>query len=110
MEEKLKNACLAFSCGDVDELMPFLAPDVEWRNVGKDAIHGADAVRAICYQIAQEPVTLQISSQFEGDTHLVVQGHGDAERAFCFCDIFQVDDNHVTIITSYLVAQEESKT
>ncbi|MDN3681912.1 nuclear transport factor 2 family protein [Vibrio tapetis subsp. quintayensis] len=110
MSEALRKACLAFSNGEVDELLPYLSEQVEWRNVGKEVIHGIDSVRAICYQLGFEPISLQVSSHFSGEEHMLVQGHGDAERAFNFCDVFQFENDQVTVITSYLVIQEENKT
>ncbi|BDU39748.1 putative NTF2-like protein [Vibrio nigripulchritudo MADA3029] len=108
MDESIKNACIAFSCGDVDELIPFLTDKTEWQNVGKDVIVGTDNIRSICYQMEQEDVSLKVSKQLEASEHLVVQGHGEAEQPFFFCDIFQIEDGKISAITSYLIAQSKA--
>ncbi|USD67651.1 nuclear transport factor 2 family protein [Vibrio sp. SCSIO 43136] len=107
MDEALKNACIAFSCGDSEELLPFMAENIEWKNIGKETIKGKAAIEEICRQMQMQPVYLQASSQFESINHLVVEGHGEAENEFSFCDIFHFEQHKVVGINSYLVRHEE---
>ena len=107
VDEDIKNACIAFSCGDVNEIIQFLNEKTRWTNVGKEDIVGTDNIRSICFQMESEPVSLNVSQALEAADHLVVQGHGDAQQTFYFCDIFQIESGSIKQITSYLVTGQK---
>lgn len=108
MKPKIIQACEAFSTGEGEKAFPVIAEDVVWHIVGDHSIEGLEEVKAVCEEAAAEgkPNFKNIRT-IESKHHVVCEG-ANLDADVYYCDIYTVEDDQITEITSYcLRALEE---
>jgi hypothetical protein len=106
MNAKIIAACEAFSMGKPEAALSFLAESIEWHIIGDRTIDGNAAVKEMCEDAAsQGEPNFQNVRVIKAKNHIVVEG-ADLDTDMHYCDIYTVEKDEITEITSYSLAGE----
>jgi ketosteroid isomerase-like protein len=104
MNAQIIAACEAFSMGDAQPALPFLADEVEWHIVGDRTIDGNAAVKEMCADAASQGTPkFQNGRLIQAKNHLIVEG-ADLESDMHYCDIYTIENGQIAEITYYSLA------
>lgn len=101
MNSTIIAACEAFSKGDAQPALTFIAEDIEWHIVGDRTIDGNAAVEAMCADAAaQGTPNFQNGRVIKAKSHIIVEG-ADLDTDMHYCDIYAIEKDQIVEITSY---------
>jgi len=107
MNSDFTTACQAFSLGQPAEALKSFAEDIAWNIVGDRSVVGLKEVKAMCKEAAKQgtPNFKNIRS-ICADSHIIVEG-ADLDSDVYYCDIYAIEDDTITEITSYGLSSEQ---
>ena len=107
MKAKIIAACEAFSMGNPEAALAYLADGIEWHIVGDRTIDGNAAVQEMCQDAASQGTpNFQNGRVIKAKNHLIVEG-ADLDTDMHYCDIYTVENDQIMEITSYSLAGAE---
>ncbi|MGZ0656905.1 nuclear transport factor 2 family protein [Coraliomargarita sp. W4R72] len=107
MNAKIIAACEAFSKGDPEAALSFLADGIEWHIVGDRTIDGNAAVKEMCEDAASQGTpNFENGRVIKAKNHLIVEG-ANLDTEMYYCDIYTVENDEIAEITSYSLAGPE---
>jgi len=90
--------------GDPARALELISEDVAWHIVGDRTIDGLEAVKAMCEEAAsQGKPNFQNVRVIKAKNHAIVEG-ADLDTDMHYCDIYTVEHDQITEITSYSLA------
>ncbi len=113
MSVDLVKIAAAFSSHRFEETYDALAPDARWIGVGQFFLDGKEAIIAACSATTAELatthteftrfVTISEADAVAVDAIARYTGSDGAVSVVSSCDIYEVDDDRIKLITSYAV-------
>ncbi|MBC2602354.1 nuclear transport factor 2 family protein [Puniceicoccus vermicola] len=102
MNKKLVRACESFSEGNVETMVDFISPEVEWNIVGEKTITGLEDLLQFCEEMAEAGcpefhnthTTVSVSQ-------IVVEGSEQKENGVFYCDSYTIAKGKIAEIRSY---------
>jgi len=109
MDASLLEACQAFSRGRSEPVGPFLHQSITWTMAGGEEVRGTAALLERCAEnLASGCPEIVLTRTLRGDDHLLVEGRSvegesEDEPRFHFADVFEITDQQVVAIRSYVI-------
>lgn len=107
MDPKIIAACEAFSTGELEPALELMTSAVQWKIVGDHTIMGKSGVERECKEaVEQGAPNFKNEKTHWGKEHVIVEG-GDSDGNIYYCDIYTINFEQITKITSYGLSSAE---